>query len=145
MPPSIALTAALLGAAAALDNGVVRTPPLGWMSWMYYTTEINENIIKGGADELVAGGYRDAGYNYVAIDDGWSTSRDPVTREMRWDPIKFPSGIPALAAYVHAKGLRFGMYADVGSLTCAFTDVPRRRRAATTRAPRYLAAPARPP
>lgn len=107
----------LLGA-TALDNGVARTPPLGWMSWMYYTTDITESIVRGVADELVAGGYRDAGYRYVAIDDGWSTSRDPATRALRWDPVKFPSGIPALAAYVHSKGLLFGMYADVGSLTC---------------------------
>jgi hypothetical protein len=88
------------------------------MSWMYYTTSITEDVIKGVADALVSGGYRDAGYRYVAIDDGWSTSRDPVTHSLRWDPVKFPSGMPALAEYLHDRGLQFGMYADVGSLTC---------------------------
>jgi alpha-N-acetylgalactosaminidase len=113
-----ALLAALARPARALDNGLVRTPPLGWMSWMYYTTDINEDIIKGVADEMVAGGYAAAGYRYVSIDDSWSTSRDPVTKELVADPVKFPSGIPALAEYVHSKGLLLGMYADVGSLTC---------------------------
>jgi alpha-galactosidase len=58
----VALSAVLLCCAHALDNGLARTPPQGWMSWMYYTTEISESIIKGVADELVVGGYRDAGY-----------------------------------------------------------------------------------
>ena len=56
---------------------------------MYYTTDISEAIIKGVADELVSGGYLAAGYNYVAVDDGWTTSRDPVTSELRADPVKF--------------------------------------------------------
>jgi hypothetical protein len=88
------------------------------MSWMYYTTEINEQIIRDVADELVSGGYRDRGYEYVCVDDGWTTDRDPVTNELRADPIKFPSGIPALVDYTHARGLKFGIYADVGSATC---------------------------
>jgi len=104
--------------AHALDNGVARKPPMGWMSWMYYTTDISEDIVKGVADELVAGGYAAAGFDYVCIDDGWSTARDPATHELVADPVKFPSGMAALADYVHAKGLRFGMYADVGSSTC---------------------------
>ena len=109
---------ALPRAVDALNNGLVRTPPMGWMSWMYYTTDVSEAIIKGVADELAAGGYRDAGYEYVCIDDGWSTSRDATTHELIADPKKFPSGMKALADYVHSKGLKFGMYADVGSLTC---------------------------
>eukprot|EP00037_Helgoeca_nana_P036832 m.13274 g.13274 ORF g.13274 m.13274 type:complete len:443 (-) comp8055_c0_seq2:384-1712(-) len=102
----------------SLDNGLVRTPPLGWMSWMYYTTDINEDIIKGVADEMVAGGYRDVGYRYVCIDDGWSTNRDPKTSALVADPVKFPSGMKALGEYLHSRGLLFGMYADVGSATC---------------------------
>ena len=57
--------AALVSCCQASDNGLVRTPPLGWMSWMYYTTDITEEIIKGVADELVSGGYKDAGYRSV--------------------------------------------------------------------------------
>ncbi len=117
---AVSLVSLLLlpSACTALDNGLVRTPPMGWMSWMYYTTDITEDIIKGVADELVSGGYAAAGYNYVAIDDGWTTARDPVTKELVADPAKFPSGIPALVQYVHGKGLLLGMYADVGSATC---------------------------
>jgi len=86
---------------------------------MEYTTAISESIVRDIADELVSGGYRDRGFSYVCIDDGWSTSRDPVTNELRADPVKFPSGIPALVDYVHAAGLKFGIYADVGSATCS--------------------------
>ena len=53
-----------------MNNGIARTPPLGWMSWMYYTTDINEGIIKGVADELVRGGYRDAGERMRTQTDG---------------------------------------------------------------------------
>ena len=88
------------------------------MSWLYYTDAISETIIKGVADEMASGGFRDAGYEYVAVDDAWSSGRDPVTHELLADPVKFPSGIKALADYVHARGLLLGMYGDVGSLTC---------------------------
>jgi hypothetical protein len=84
-----------------------------------YTTDIDEALIRRTADEMAAGGYRDAGYSYVAIDDGWTApSRDPVTNDLVADPVRFPSGIKALADYVHGKGLLLGIYADVGSLTC---------------------------
>ena len=69
---------------------------------MYYTDVISETIIKGVADEMASGGYSDAGYKYVAVDDGWASGRDPVTHELLADPVKFPSGIKALADYVHA-------------------------------------------
>jgi hypothetical protein len=121
-PSRAALLGALLGAlalrAAAMDNGLARKPPMGWMAWMYYTDQITEQIIMSVADTLVSEGYAAAGYNYVAIDDGWSTARDPVTNALRADPVKFPHGIAALADYVHAKGLKLGIYADVGSATC---------------------------
>jgi hypothetical protein len=67
---------------------------------------------------MVSGGYRDRGFEWVCIDDGWTTSRDPVTNALRADPVKFPSGIEALISYVHEKGLKFGIYADVGDATC---------------------------
>ena len=67
---------------------------------------------------MVSGGYREAGYEYVAIDDGWQQARDPITHEMVADTTRFPSGIDALVDYVHAAGLRFGIYTDVGSNTC---------------------------
>ena len=105
--------------AAALNNGAARTPPMGWMDWMYYTTEIDEALIKRTADEMASGGYRDAGYTVLSIDDGWSApARDPVTNDLVADPVRFPSGIKALADYVHNLGLLLGIYADVGAETC---------------------------
>jgi len=104
----------------AMNNGLARTPPLGWMSWMYYTTDINETIVMRVADELASGGWAAAGWGggVVCIDDGWSGARDPVTNALTADPLKFPSGIPALSKYVHDRGLKFGLYADVGQMTC---------------------------
>lgn len=84
----------------------------------YYTTDISEQIVRDVADVMVSGGYRDRGYEWLCIDDGWSTARDPATNALRADPLKFPSGITALIDYVHQKGLKFGIYADVGSATC---------------------------
>jgi hypothetical protein len=72
------------------------------------------------ADRMVEDGYLDAGYSYIIIDDCWlSHQRDPDTNRLQPDPDRFPSGIPALAHYVHSKGLKFGIYEDCGSLTCA--------------------------
>jgi alpha-N-acetylgalactosaminidase len=101
---------------SSMNNGIARTPPTGWMSWMYYTTDINEEIIKGVVDKMVSTGLSEL-YEFVCIDDGWQTNRNS-TGGMVADPIKFPSGIPALVDYVHAVGLKFGIYTDVGSLTC---------------------------
>lgn len=115
---SVALILGLLPASVCLDNGLARVPPLGWMSWMYWTTDTNETIIRSVVDTLVSEGYAAAGWQYVAIDDGFTTSRDPVTNALREDPVKFPSGMKALSDYVHSKGLKFGLYADVGSQTC---------------------------
>lgn len=108
----------LVAASNAMNNGMLRRPPLGWMSWMYTTDNINEQIVRDVADELVSGGYRDRGFEWLCIDDGWTTSRDPVTNGLRADPVKFPSGIQSVIDYVHGKGLRFGIYADVGDATC---------------------------
>jgi hypothetical protein len=106
------------GSTQGLNNGLVRTPPLGWMSWMYWETGATEDLVKAVADTFVSEGYAAAGYQYIALDDGWTTARDPVTNALVADPAKFPSGIAALVDYVHAKGLKFGIYADVGSATC---------------------------
>ena len=65
---------------SALNNGVARTPPLGWMDWMYFTTDIDEALIRRTADEMAAGGYRDAGYAYVSIDAGISAGLAPGRR-----------------------------------------------------------------
>lgn len=114
---------------ASLDNGVARTPPMGWLSWERFECNtdcdgdpdncISEYLYKKMADIMVTDGYLAAGYQYVDIDDCWlSKSRDSEGR-LQADPVRFPSGIKGLADYMHAKGLKLGVYGDVGTRTCA--------------------------
>ena len=94
------------------------TPPMGWMSWNLYGENINEQLIRDVADAMVEKGYRDAGYTYIFIDDCWQGGRDKHNFIIP-DPEKFPSGIKALADYVHSRGLKLGIYSDAAKLTCA--------------------------
>jgi len=103
--------------ATASDNGLARTPPMGWNSWNKFHYDINETIIKKVADSFVSKGLKDAGYTYIIIDDAWQAGRDKNGKVLA-DKIKFPSGIKALADYIHSKGLKFGIYTDCGDKTC---------------------------
>lgn len=103
--------------AQALDNGLARTPPMGWNSWNRFGCNINETLIKQTADAMVASGMKAAGYTYVNLDDCWQVGRDSKGQIVA-DPVAFPSGIKALADYVHKKGLKLGVYSDRGSKTC---------------------------
>jgi len=125
----LVLLLGLASCAWALNNGLARTPPMGWMSWQRFRCNIDckndpkncisERLFMDMADRMVADGYKDAGYEYVNIDDCWaSKKRDPVTMELMPDPERFPSGMKALADYVHSKGLKLGTYGDMGTLTC---------------------------
>lgn len=97
-------------------------PPMGWNSWNVFGKNINEQVIRETADAIVANGLKEIGFNYVVIDDIWQGGRDSVTGILYADSAKFPSGIKALADYVHSKGLKFGIYSDAGTLTCG--DMP---------------------
>ncbi len=101
----------------ALNNGLALTPPMGWNSWNKFGCKIDETIVKQIADAMVANGMRDAGYQYVVIDDCWQVDRDSKGNIIP-DAKSFPSGIQALADYVHSKGLKFGIYSDAGTKTC---------------------------
>jgi alpha-galactosidase len=98
-------------------NGLALTPPMGWNSWNKFACNVNEQTVRDSADAMVASGMRDAGYQYVVIDDCWHGPRD-ANGFISADRQKFPSGIKALADYVHSKGLKFGIYSDAGRLTC---------------------------
>ena len=113
------LVACLAGAgvAAALDNGL-RLPVQGWSSWYGFTSEIDEVMLRAMADGLVSSGLAAAGYRSIWIDDGWAMPRDNATGVVGVDPAVFPSGIAAFADYLHSKGLLFGLYTDIGTLTC---------------------------
>lgn len=93
-------------------------PPMGWMTWNYFADKISEKDLMEMADAMVNSGMRDAGYNYLIIDDGWQGGRDNRNNIIP-DPQKFPAGIKALADYVHSKGLKLGIYSDAATLTCA--------------------------
>ena len=98
---------------------IVKTPPLGWNSWNTFASNINEALIREMADFMVNEGYRDAGYEYLVIDDCWSLKQRGADGRLVPDPEKFPHGMKAVADYVHSKGLKFGMYSCAGVRTCA--------------------------
>lgn len=103
--------------AQAWDNGLARTPPMGWNSWNRFGCNVSQQLIKEMADAMVSSGMKDVGYEYVIIDDCWQVSRDSSGTIVA-DPEQFPSGIEALADYVHSKGLKLGIYTDAGTHTC---------------------------
>jgi alpha-galactosidase len=102
----------------AQTETIAATPPMGWNSWNKFGCDVNEDLIKQTADAMVSSGMKDAGYQYVVIDDCWQVDRDKDGNIIP-DPKHFPSGIKALADYVHSKGLKFGIYSDTGTKTCA--------------------------
>jgi alpha-galactosidase len=108
---------AAAGDLRALDNGLARTPPMGWNSWNKFACNVSEDLIKQAADAMVSSGMKDAGYQYVVIDDCWQVDRD-AQGNIIVDAKHFPSGMKVVADYVHAKGLKFGIYSDAGTGTC---------------------------
>ncbi|KPM09843.1 Zinc finger CCCH domain-containing protein 10 [Sarcoptes scabiei] len=120
----------------ALNNGLARTPPMGWLSWERFKCQIDchqgdnesgdgfaecisENLFKQIADVIVHDGYRDAGYNHINIDDCWSKkARELESGDLLPDPERFPSGMKQLADYMHQRGLKLGIYQNLGHRTC---------------------------
>ncbi|XP_044462263.1 alpha-galactosidase 3 [Mangifera indica] len=101
-----------------LNNGLAQTPQMGWNSWNFFACNINETVIKETADALLSTGLADLGYVYVNIDDCWSATKRDSEDQLVPDPETFPSGIKALADYIHGKGLKLGIYSDAGVFTC---------------------------
>lgn len=101
------------------NRPIAMTPPMGWNSWNTFGETVNEQLIKDAADVMVDSGLKDAGYEYVVIDDCWALKERDASGRMVADPVKFPSGMKALADYIHSKGLKFGMYSCNGVRTCA--------------------------
>ncbi len=98
-------------------DSLALTPPMGWNSWNRFACNVDENLIREMADAVVSSGMKDAGYSYINIDDCWHGERDSLGF-IHPDPKRFPSGMKALADYVHSKGLKLGIYSDAGSQTC---------------------------
>lgn len=112
--------------AQALENGLARTPPMGWNDWNAFGCNVSETLVEQTADYLVSSGLKDAGYTYVNIDDCWMTSARNSAGQLVPDPAKFPNGISGTAAYVHSKGLKLGIYESAGTATC--DKLPRQPR-----------------
>lgn len=111
------------GGSAGLDGGgsleLGATPPMGWNSWNTFGCDkLNETLIKQIADVFVSSGMQAVGYQYVNLDDCWMDGRDS-SGKLRWNTTRFPSGIPALADYIHGKGLKIGIYETPNTKTCA--------------------------
>ena len=122
---ALTLTTVVTGAlvaprpAQALDNGVARTPPMGWNTWNTFGCNINETLIRQMADAIVNQGLRDLGYKYVVVDDCWFNPNRDAQGNLQGDPQRFPSGMKALGDYLHARGLLFGIYQGPLDQTCA--------------------------
>jgi alpha-galactosidase len=97
--------------------GLALTPPMGWNSWNKFSCNVDENLIRQTAIAMVESGMKDAGYTYINIDDCWHGDRDSLGF-IHPDLKRFPSGMKALADFVHSKGLKMGIYSDAGSQTC---------------------------
>ncbi|XP_039981658.1 alpha-N-acetylgalactosaminidase-like isoform X1 [Xiphias gladius] len=112
----------------ALDNGLMRTPPMGWLAWERFRCDtdcehdayncISENLFIDMADRLSEDGWRELGYVYVTIDDCWSSMERDEKGRLQPDPKRFPGGIRKLARYMHDRGLKLGIYGDMGTHTC---------------------------
>ncbi|MEA3479132.1 MAG: glycoside hydrolase family 27 protein [Bacteroidota bacterium] len=107
----------LLTVSAQSFDELAKTPPMGWNSWNKFGCDVSETLIKEMADAMVSSSMRDAGYQYIVIDDCWQIDRDSSGYIIA-DPERFPSGIKALADYIHKLGLKFGIYSCAGSKTC---------------------------
>lgn len=113
----------------AFSNGEVllnkkqgRLPAMGWNSWNAFGSKNNEVLTKAIADAFVNLGLADLGYKYIVLDDGCYKS-NRVNRLLSNETIKFPNGFKVLSDYIHSKGLKFGMYNDIGTNLCAGSAV----------------------
>lgn len=114
----VVLLPALAPVASALDNGLGLTPQRGWSSWNAVGCNVNSSYIRGVADAMHALRLHEYGYQYINVDDCWASGRD-ANGSVVADPVAFPEGMAALAAYVHSRGFLFGIYSDAGNKTCA--------------------------
>jgi alpha-galactosidase len=113
----LSMAAPLCAQENTVSKGLALTPPMGWNTWNKFACNVSDELVRGMADAMVKSGMKDAGYQYVVIDDCWQVSRDG-NGNIVVDPQRFPNGMKPVADYVHSLGLKFGIYSDAGSLTC---------------------------
>lgn len=115
---ALAVNAAPNRLSKRLDNGLAKTPPMGWNSYNHYACLPNQSIIESNAKALVDFGLADLGYHYVTTDCGWSGPDRTSNGTLPWNQTLFPDGFPAMGAYIHSLGLGFGVYSDGGVQMC---------------------------
>jgi hypothetical protein len=116
-----AASAPAAGSSAARPSVASLTaPPMGWASWNSFAAKINYGVIKAQADALVSSGMKDAGYQYVNIDEGWWQGTRDSAGNITVDPADWPGGMKAIADYLHSKGLKAGIYTDAGRNGCGY-------------------------
>ncbi|MGW7518633.1 glycoside hydrolase family 27 protein [Streptomyces sp. NPDC054796] len=108
-----------VAAAVAAPGSPALAPPLGWNSWNSFGCDVDEAAVRQAADAMVGSGMRDAGYEYVVVDDCWFDPQRDAQGNLRAHPDKFPSGMKALGDYIHSRGLKFGIYQVPTERTCA--------------------------
>lgn len=101
----------------SLDNGLGKTPQMGWNSWNHYNCNVTQSVVEKAADTFISLGLDKLGYSYINVDDCWAQSRDSKG-VVQPDPVAFPD-FKGMVDYVHSKGLLFGLYSDAGTKTCA--------------------------
>ncbi|WP_406099208.1 NPCBM/NEW2 domain-containing protein [Streptomyces sp. NBC_01013] len=113
-------------AAARTGNGLALTPPMGFNNWnsTHCRAEFDEAMVKGIADIFVEKGLKEAGYEFVNLDDCWAKPQRNADGKLEADPVRFPNGIKAVADYVHSKGLKLGIYTSAGTKTCDSVGLP---------------------
>ena len=102
----------------AVNNGLARTPPLGWNNWNSLGCDVSADLLLDTASKLVTLGLMDVGYKYTILDDCWSDGRDAAGK-LKVDSARFPSGMKNVSTAIHDHGLLFGMYSSAGHMTCA--------------------------
>ena len=110
---------------SATDNGLGKLPPLGWSTWKtcgdaQCTHDFcSEAEVMGAATSMLLNGMSEIGWNHVILDDCWASHRNETSMELEWDVDRFPRGIPFLIDWLHARGLKFGLYTSAGNQTCS--------------------------
>jgi alpha-galactosidase len=113
------MSGANAGGTAGASAGLAATPPMGWNNFNHFVDNFTHVTFEQAADAMVSSGLKAAGYEYINIDDSWDKTTRDAQGNLVVDPAKFPNGIKALADYVHARGLKLGIYADRGLMTCS--------------------------
>ena len=114
----LTLVVGMQSTSAQKFEGLALTPQMGWNSWNKFACDINEELIRDIADAMVEKGIAEAGYTYINLDDCWHAAERDADGFIQCDLVRFPSGMKALADYVHERGLKLGLYSDAGTHTC---------------------------